>query len=64
MRQALFFLFHLPAATYDLKNKKVVSGLEGVKLSLEQAWEEYQKTVELYPDGTVENPTGIRVNLK
>ncbi len=52
-RQALFFFWFLDNATFDIKQKKVVAGLEGAKRALIQAEEEYNIISSLYPDGKV-----------
>jgi len=52
-RQALFFLFFLDNATFDMKKRKVIAGLEGAKTALIQAEEEYNIISSLYPDGKV-----------
>jgi len=64
-RQALLFLWYLPNATFDMERQKKVTGVEGAKIGLEQAWEEYQKIVELYPDGKLRSHiTKEDVNLR
>jgi len=50
-RQALFFLFFLDNATFDMKQGKVIAGLEGARIALIQAEEEYEAISSLYPDG-------------
>ncbi|MGC8832044.1 MAG: hypothetical protein ACP5PQ_05640 [Thermoproteota archaeon] len=52
-RQALLFLFYLPTTTWDMEKQERVSGIEGAKVALEQAWKEHQKISELYPDGKI-----------
>jgi len=52
-RQALFFLFFLDNATFDIEQGRVVVGLEGAKRALIQAEEEYKIISSLYPDGKV-----------
>jgi len=52
-RQALFFLFFLDNATFDMKKKEAIAGLEAAKIALTQAEEEYEAISRLYPDGKV-----------
>jgi len=52
-RQALFFLFFLDDATFDMKKGKVIAGLEGAKTALIQAEEHYKIISSLYPNGKV-----------
>jgi len=52
-RQALFFLFFLDNATFDMKQEKVIAGLEGARRALIQAEEHYEIISSLYPDGKV-----------
>jgi hypothetical protein len=52
-RQALFFLFFLDNATFDMKKRKVIAGLEGAKTALIQAEEDYKIISSLYPNGKV-----------
>ncbi len=52
-RQALFLLFFLPAATYNVSKQKIETGLQGAKTSIEQAAYYYDVISQLYPDGTV-----------
>jgi len=52
-RQALFFLFFLDNATFDMKQGKVIAGLEGARRALIQAEEHYNIVSSLYPDGKV-----------
>jgi len=52
-RQALFFLFFLDNATFDMESGKAIAGLEGAKRALIQAEEEYEIISNLYPDGKV-----------
>jgi hypothetical protein len=41
-RQALFFKFYIPNATFDMEKRERVVGVEGAKLSLTQAEKEYE----------------------
>jgi|GEM_PF-1350467 len=41
-RQALFFKFYIPNATFDMEKRERVYGVEGAKLSLTQAEKEYE----------------------
>ena len=43
LRIALFKLFYLPAATYSIKDNKIIAGIEGAKIDLSQAYDEYKK---------------------
>jgi len=52
-RQALFFKFYIPNATFDMEKRERVFGVEGAKLSLTQAEKEYEKISSLYPNGKV-----------
>ncbi len=52
-RQALFLLFILPSATYNVNKQKIETGLQGAKTSIEQAAYYYDVISQLYPDGTV-----------
>ena len=52
-RQALFLLFFLPAATYNVSKQKIETGLQGAKTSIEQAAYYCDIISQLYPDGTV-----------
>ena len=53
LRIALFKLFYLPAATFSIKDDKVVTGIEGARIDLLQSYDEYKKIVSLYPNGTI-----------
>jgi len=53
LRIALFKLFYLPAATFSIKDDKIIAGIEGAKIDLLQAYDEYKKIVSLYPNGTI-----------
>ena len=52
-RQALFSLFFLDNAAFDMKSARVVAGLEGAKIALLQAEESYEIISRLYPNGKV-----------
>jgi len=52
-RQALFFFFFLDNATFDMKQGKVIAGLEGARRALNQAEEHHEIISSLYPDGKV-----------
>ena len=52
-RQALFFLFFIDNATFDMKQGEAVAGLEGARRALIQAEEHYNIVSSLYPDGKV-----------
>jgi len=52
-RQALFFLFFLDNATFDMEQGKAIAGLEGARRALIQAEEHYNIVSSLYPDGEV-----------
>jgi hypothetical protein len=54
MNAALFYLFYLPSSTFSIKDQKKVLGIEGARISLLDAYDEYQKIVSLYPDGKVQ----------
>ena len=43
LRIALFKLFYLPAATYSIKDDKIIAGIEGAKIDLLQDYDEYKK---------------------
>ncbi len=55
-RQALFLLFFLPAATYNVNKQKIETGIQGAKTSIEQASYYYDIISQLYPDGKVSGP--------
>ena len=52
-RIALFYLFCLPNAVWDLEKQEKVYGMKGAETALKQAFSEYQKISELYPDGRI-----------
>jgi len=57
LRIALFKLFYLPAATYSIKDNKIIAGIEGAKIDLLQAYDEYKKIIDLYKkNSTLSNP--------
>jgi len=53
LRTNLFNLFYLPSATYSIKDQARKYGIEGTRISLTDANDEYQKIISLYPNGTV-----------
>lgn len=53
MKAALFNLFYLPAGTYSIKDGKRIYGIEGARVSLTDADNEYKNIVGLYPNGKV-----------
>jgi len=58
LRAALFKLFYLPSETYSIKNQVRKYGIEGARISLTDAFDEYQKIVNLYPNGTLHHLWG------
>jgi len=57
LRIALFKLFYLPAATFSIKDDKIIAGIEGAKIDLLQAYNEYKKIIDLYEkNSTLSNP--------
>jgi len=52
-RQALFFLFYIPNATFDIEKRERAIGLEGARLSLTQAEKEHEAISRLYPNGKI-----------
>jgi len=53
LRIALFKLFYLPVTTFSMKDDKMVAGIDGAKIDLLQAYDEYKKIVSLYPNGKI-----------
>jgi len=59
-RQALFFLFYIPNATFDMEKRERAVGLEGARVSLTQSEKEHEAISRLYPNGSVQHLFGLR----
>jgi len=53
IRVDLFNKFYLAPVTYSIKDQKIVTGIEGATIDLQQASSEYKTIAALYPNGTV-----------
>ena len=63
-KQALFLLFLIPPATYDLQNEQIITGIEAAKKAWQQAQQIHQQITELYPDGTVNHQIWGTVDIR
>jgi hypothetical protein len=53
MKAALFEKFVIPASTYSITDHKIVSGIEGAKIDLQQTHDGYKAMMKIYPSGTI-----------